>query len=132
MKYFLVKESLRIRIKSLESNRNSYIIKLEKQEILINYQKLIDKILLKELFKGLNPTLNRILAYLTEEDDTSEATGKLYDDLAKQRSIILKKYDKYLSDIAKEEYLKKIRFLALELKKRLKTYTYPEEKLKSR
>lgn len=132
MKYILIKENFKSKTISTELNKNFYLLKLAKQEVSLNYQKFIDKILLRELLKGLNPVLNKILTYLADEDDEGEMTGKLYDELAKQRSIILKKYDKYLSLQAKDEYLKKIRFLALELKKHLKTYTYSEEKVKSR
>lgn len=131
MKFILMEKEID-KIINVELSKNIYIIKIKKQEINLIYQELIDRILLKEVFKSLNKTLNNTLKYLTDEEDNEEETSKLYDELAKQRSIILKKYEKYLSALAKEQYLKKIRFLALELKKRAISYNYSTEKLKSR
>ena len=132
MKYILIKEDFITKIKNFDLSNSTYLIKISKKEILITNQNIIDKLLLQELFKKLNPVLNKIVFYLNDEEDNSESTGKFYDELAKQRSIIIKKYENFLSQKARDEYLKKIRFLALELKKRLTTYTYFEEKSKSR
>ncbi|MDD4187202.1 MAG: hypothetical protein PHX04_00275 [Bacilli bacterium] len=132
MKYVLIKDKTNIKAEGFNINNNSYLIKLKKQEISLNHQKYIDSILLKEVFKILNPVLIKVLTYLTSEEDEESSTGKLYDELAKQRSIILKKYEKYLSLEARDLYFKNIRFLALELQKRLKTYTYNTEKNKTR
>lgn len=132
MEYILIKDKTRFKVNDFLLNQNSYLIKLKKQEISLNYQKYIDSILLKELFKILNPVIMKILTYLTSEDDEEDQVGKLYDELAKQRSIILKKYEKYLSQEAREKYFKNIRFLALELQKRLKRYNYKTDKIKTR
>ncbi|MDD2207999.1 MAG: hypothetical protein PHG03_00770 [Bacilli bacterium] len=132
MNYVLIKEKINLKVLDFENNQNAYLIKFKKQEISLNYQKYIDTILLKEVFKILNPILIKVLTYLTSEEDEETETGKLYDELAKQRSIILKKYEKHLSREARDKYFKNIRFLALELQKRLKTYTYKTEKTKTR
>lgn len=58
----------------------------------------------------------KILIHL-EEDDDPEETALLYDELARLRSIILKQYEGVLSKRAIAEYMKNIRFLALNLQK---------------
>ncbi len=132
MRYILIKEKESNKVNKFDLSHNSYTIKLNRREVLIVNQKIIDRILLMELFEKLNPVFKKIVCFLNEEADDPESAGKLLDELARQRSIILKKYEKYLSLRAREEYLKKIRFLAIELKRRLNTYTYVEQKGKSR
>ncbi|NLL02107.1 MAG: hypothetical protein GX265_03710 [Mollicutes bacterium] len=128
MGYILIKEKDSIKVNSFDLSHNSYTIKLKKREVLLVNQKIIDRILLIELFKKLNPLFKQIIFYLNEETDDTESAGKFLDELAKQRTIILNKYEKYLSLRAREEYLKNIRFLAIELKRRSITYTYVEQK----
>lgn len=124
MNYKIVKSSLILKPKKIIISHNNYLLKFKnKKEIFITNQALIDKIILKKIFINLNPLINKTLDYLTNIEDDESETSRLYGLLAKEREIILKKYDEYLSNQAKDEYLKKIRFLVIELNKRIITYT---------
>lgn len=124
MNFKIVKSSLILKPKKIIISHNNYLLKFKnKKEIFITNQALIDKIILKKIFINLNPLINKTLDYLTNIEDDESETSRLYGLLAKEREIILKKYDEYLSNQAKDEYLKKIRFLVIELNKRIITYT---------
>lgn len=124
MNYKIVRSSLILKPKKIIISHNNYLLKFKnKKEIFITNQALIDKIILKKIFINLNPLINKTLDYLTNIEDDESETSRLYGLLAKEREIILKKYDEYLSNQAKDEYLKKIRFLVIELNKRIITYT---------
>ncbi len=110
---------------------NNYLeLTLNKKTIILNNQELIDEICLKEIMPKINKLAKKILIYIDDEDDDQEQTSLLYDDLAKLRSLILKKYENHLSDEIIQIYMKNIRFLAGLLRKRLNTYQY--EKLSNR
>ena len=131
MKYTLIKESHSSLIETYIPNSNNYILEVKKKKkIIIISQKIIDKLILKEIMKELNPLLNKIVKYLASDEEDEETSSLLFDDLSKQRSIILKKYEKLLSAGAINSYMKKIRFLVLELKRKL--YSYNNHKTKSR
>lgn len=124
MNFKIVRSSLILKPKKIIISHNNYLLKFKnKKEIFITNQALIDKIILKKIFINLNPLINKTLDYLTNIEDDESETSRLYGLLAKEREIILKKYDEYLSNQAKDEYLKKIRFLVIELNKRIITYT---------
>ena len=119
MKWILTKNKKNRQPKEAELATNNYVMKLKKQEILVMNQGIIDAVLLEQINKSLARLLNEIINCLTDDEDDAEKAGLLYDELAKQRSIILNNYEKHLSAAAIQTYMKKIRFVALELKKQL-------------
>lgn len=127
--YYLIKNK-KSKLINREVSKNYLELELDKQKIILNNQKLIDQLYLNKIIPKLEKLAKKILLYLNTEDDDENETSLLYDELAKQRSIILKRYEKLLSDEAILKYMKNIRFLASELKKRLLTYNY--EKVSTR
>ncbi|MDD2409801.1 MAG: hypothetical protein PHD03_03680 [Bacilli bacterium] len=128
--YSLIKKKEKNKLLNRELSKNYLELKLNKKTIILNNQKLIDQLYLKEIMPKLDKVTQKILLYLNSDNDDEEQANLLYDDLAKLRSLILKKYEKFLSKEAIHMYMKNIRFIASELKKRLKTYDY--EKVSNR
>lgn len=128
--YYLIKKKEKNILINSELSKNYLKLELNKKTIILNNQKLIDEFYLNKIMPKVDKIVKRILIYLNNEDDDQDQTSLLYDDLANLRSLILKKYEKCLSEEAILMYMKKIRFLASELKKRLKTYNY--EKVSNR
>ncbi|MDD4705864.1 MAG: hypothetical protein PHS24_01445 [Bacilli bacterium] len=128
--YYLIKKKEKNKLINRELSKNYLKLEINKKTIILNNQKLIDELYLNKIMPKIDQLANRILIYLNNEDDNQDQTSLLYDDLAKLRSLILKKYEKFLSEETIILYMKKIRFLASELKKRLKTYNY--EKVSNR
>lgn len=129
---FLLEKTRKGKVINFDLSQNSLELELKKKTINLNNQEITDIILLKEIMPKLDLLAKNILCYLTEDDDDESKTGLLYDDLARLRSVILKKYEKNLSDEAINKYMKKIRFLVLELKKRLRTYNYQKVSRRTR
>lgn len=127
--YYLIKNK-KNKLINRELSENYLELELNKKIIILNDQKLIDQLYLNKIIPKLEKLARKILLYLNTEEDDENETSLLYDELAKQRSIILKRYEKFLSNEAILLYMKNIRFLASELKKRLKTYNY--EKVSTR
>ena len=121
MKWSLTKTKKKIKIKNISPPTNSLEHKINKQLIIISNGELIDKLLLKNLEPELNNLIKRILEYLTEEEDDADEAILLFDELARLRSIFNEQEEK-LSKSVVTNYMKKIRFVAFELKKRLIRY----------
>lgn len=128
--YYLIKKKEKNLLINRELSKNYLKLEINKKTIILNNQKLIDELYLNKIMPKVDKIAKKILIYLKNEDDDQDQTSLLYDDLANLRSLILKKYEKCLSEEAILMYMKKIRFLASELKKRLKTYNY--EKVSNR
>lgn len=122
--YFLIRKKEKNKFINRELSNNYLELEINKITIILNNQRLIDELYLNKIMPKLDALAKEILLYLNSEDDDEDKTSLLYDELAKQRSIILKRYEKFLSDEAVHKYMKNIRFLASELKKRLLTYNY--------
>ncbi|HHX33392.1 MAG TPA: hypothetical protein GX713_04130 [Mollicutes bacterium] len=102
-----------------------------KKKLIICNQDIIDQIYLNEIFLLMRDLSKKILIHL-EEDDDPEETALLYDELARLRSIILKQYEGVLSKRAIAEYMKNIRFLALNLQKKLRNLSLEKSPIRSR
>lgn len=102
-----------------------------KKKLIICNQDIIDQIYLNEIFLLMRDLSKKILIHL-EEDDNPEETALLYDELARLRSIILKQYEGVLSKRAIAEYMKNIRFLALNLQKKLRNLSLEKSPIRSR
>lgn len=128
--YCLIKKKEKNILINRELSKHYLKLEIDKKIIILNNQKLIDQLYLNKIMPKINQISKRILIYLNNEDDDEDQTSLLYDDLAKLRSLILKKYENFLSEEAILMYMKSIRFLASQLKKRLKSYNY--EKVSNR
>ena len=102
-----------------------------KKKLIICNQDIIDQIYLNEIFLLMRDLSKKILIHL-EEDDDPEETALLYDELARLRSLILKQYKKELYKRAIAEYMKNIRFLALNLQKKLRNLSLEKSPIRSR
>jgi hypothetical protein len=104
--------------------KSDNIILLEGYETIINRQKitimsqdLIDDYLKTKYMPALQRLLAKILRFLTDnDDDTDDDAGLLLDELARERAVLLNKYEKNLSKKAVKEYMKMISLFANELK----------------
>ena len=132
MKWKVVRRKKKIKTKNQDVALNSWLFKSKEKNLLINNQTLIDQLCLGIINEFLDELLTRIVNYLASEEDDAETTSLLYDELAKQRSFILQEYEAFLSPWAVQMYMKKLRFAAFELKKRLKSYNYQRRSVKVR
>ena len=122
MELILIKVKKKKKPKKISKADLSLPVLIKKREIRLNNQYLIDKYLLNHINKELDKLLIRILEYLSSEEDDAGKTSLLFDELSKQRGNILNQYEESMSKLAIEEYMRKIRFAAFELKKRLISY----------
>jgi len=127
MKWFLIKKEKKIKIKKPELAINGLEIELKKQLIIIYPQDVIDRLLLKMIEEDLDKLIRKIINHLTNDEESADETALLLDELARQRSVY-REYDHKLSKKAIMKYMKKIRFVAFELKQRLVSYTYEAPK----
>jgi len=121
MKWSLNKSKKKTKAKNTYPSLDNLEFKIKNQMLVIHHQELIDNLLLKQINANLDELIKRILEYLADEDDNADETMLLFDELARLRSVFAK-YDQQLSKEAKLNYMKKIRFVAFELKKRLIGY----------
>jgi len=125
MKWILKKSKKKRKTKNQEIAKNILEVQLKKQNIDIYQQKMIDYLLLKMINRDLDKLINKIVYYLASEDNDDEETALLFDELAKLRGIY-REYDKKMSEEATLSYMKKVRFAAFELKKRILSYEAPK------
>ena len=100
---------------------------INKRSIIISNQHLIDTIYLNQIMSKINKIALKLLPLLDDEDSDYDELVLVYDELARLRDYILNNYDKYLSKSAKMAYLKNIRFLNLELKKKIRNYSFENQ-----
>lgn len=104
------------------------ILKTKIKNLTIYNTKLIDKLIYNDYGIKLDKLIKKIVFFLNnEETDDNNTSSLLLDELAHQRLILKEKYEMYLSIEAHSNYLKKIRFLANELKRT--RYLYEEAKI---
>jgi len=132
MNWQLIRRKKKQKAKKVKKTGNFIPVLIKKKELTIINQDLIDKLLLYEINKVLDRLLINILQYLSAEEDDAGKTALLFDELSKQRGNILNQYEEVMSKLAIEEYMKKIRFAAFELRKRLVSYEYAKTEYKSR
>ena len=83
---------------------------------------MIEKVLRRKIKNKLNLYLKLII---DSADDSDGAYREALDNLAKYKSIVISKYQKYLDDKYLEALMKKISFVEYELKN--KSYKYVED-----
>jgi len=121
MKWVLKKSKKKRKTKNHEPVPNVLELELKKQLIDVYSQNIIDYLLLQMIDRDLNRLVFKILDYLSSGDDDPDEAALLLDELARQRGVY-REYDKKMSSKATEMYMKKVRFAALELKKRSLRY----------
>ena len=131
MKWILTKKKKKIKIKATEIFSKNLEFNLGKQVIIVYPEDLIDELLLNKINESLNQLIKQIIEHLSTDEEGEENTTLLLGELAKQRSIY-QIYDEKLSKAAIMKYMKKIRLLAFELKKKLQTYKKEPIKSKGR
>jgi hypothetical protein len=116
--YILIHEKQNKQIKDINYNE-PFIIKFKKHSINIYDDQIIDKYVKSAFDPKFNKLLADILTYL-DEDDSDSATGKdLFNELESLENFLLNNYGMFISSTLKEFYMKNIRILACELKRKL-------------
>ena len=92
-----------------------YKTKINKQEIEVYDQDLIDKLIKLKLVPEFNKVVKKILIFL-EEDNDADSTVLYLDELARIYALYLNKYERFLSKKEKEKFMKDLRILTNELK----------------
>lgn len=82
-------------------------------------ENLINKILIKKAEKSFRRLAAIALSVINDEDSTTGDAVIALDEIAKQKSIILKKYHKYLQKDQEEKLLKRLKVVEKDLKLRL-------------
>ncbi len=112
--YKLVKKNLKYKTDGI-IEFIGYETKVNKSNIIIYNQLIIDALIKKKLIPEYNKLVRKILIFLNE-DNSSEGASLLLDELARLYASYMTKYEKYLSKSEKEEFMKNIRLLSNELK----------------
>ena len=128
MKFKLTKYKKKIKIKKLEPNTLSFECTINDLELSVVNEKIIDHLVLKDIEPELDDLMKRIIDYL-EGDDSEDEAALLLDELAHLRSV-LSEVEKKLSKAVVVMQMKKIRFIAFELKKRLINYNNDKKRVK--
>lgn len=97
--------------------QNKHLIQISNLYILD--EKLINKILVKKVEKSFRRLAAIALSVINDEDTTTGDAIIALDEVAKQKSIIIKKYKKYLKKEQEEKILKRLKVLEKDLKERL-------------
>ena len=126
---------------NINHNIDGYVFKpnlnvIEIKTITLYNKKMISSILTSKLEKKFERLAMITYDVLTSDDEDSQAdTAIALDEIAKLKSIINKKYDKYISKKLKSDYLKKIFILEKELNSKILIqrthYDYLQEEKKS-
>lgn len=128
----LIKNKTKYKLIDQTISNNYLELNIKKHTIIINNQDLIDSIYLNKIMTKINKLALKLLPLMEEEDSDYDELILAYDDLSRLRDYILNNYDKFLSKKAKSYYLKNIRFLTLELKKKTRNYSYENQIRESR
>ncbi len=105
-----------------------YVPKLKQEtklkEIIIVNEELIDKLIMKSFDKKYKAILELYLKAMGEEDegDSESVFMRALDEVARLRSIIIRKYQKVLSNKTTEKLLKKLKILENELRVKIIDY----------
>lgn len=82
-------------------------------------ERLINQILTKKIEKSFRRLAAITLSVINDEDSTTGDAIIALDEIAKQKSIIIKKYREYLKEEQEEKILKRLKLLEKELKEKL-------------
>ena len=128
--YYLVRKSKKYKLLS-EKEFFGLTITLKNNKLCIIKDDLKDFIIKAKHLKSFENLVKNILIFLETEDD-SDGASFLLDELAREYAVFKNKYLKELSVKAREDYIRKVRLLALELKKYIKTKDLTLVKVKTR
>ncbi len=90
-------------------------------------EKLVHNILLKKTENAFRRLASITLSVVEDEDATSADAIIALDEIAKQKSILLNKYQLYLKKEEQEKMLKRLKMLEIKLKERLLSLENIEE-----
>ena len=127
--YILVHQEYKLEAEDIFA-LDGYKITLNKQKMILLNQHLIDLYLRSKYYPALTKIFSKIINFLSDDDENPEDSGLLLDELARERTIILNKYEKYLSEEEKDYYMNPIRLLSNELKNKYYSYTKTHKPLK--
>lgn len=97
-----------------------YPLIIKKNKLKLFNQEMIDHLVRIKFSPELNELIASILAYLeTDEGNANFLLGEL----EREHSILLNKYDKFISAKEKEHYMRNIRLLANELRQKIYNMT---------
>ena len=138
--YKIVKKNKYKKIKKIFGDQDDYEFKpniRNNKFIQINNLRLSDEMLIKKiLLKKQENSFRRLtaicLSVLEDEDATSGDAIIALDEVARQKGIIIKKYQKYLKSKETDKMLKRLKVLEKDLKDRLIYLQEEEEKIYSR
>lgn len=91
----------------------------------------INQILMKKIEKSFRRLAAISLSVINDEDSTTGDAVIALDEIAKQKSIILKKYHKYLQQEQQEKMIKRLKVLEKDLKIRLIELQKEEKELEN-
>ena len=136
MSSFLIKKTeKKKRYKDIKISDNGYDFKpsivsdtMVVLQITLYNDAMIKTILTKKIEKNFKRVASIVYDVIASDDDSSTSDAIIaLDEVARLRSIILNKYQKYLEKELEEEYLKKLRFLENELRSKIALYSYQNE-----
>ncbi len=132
MSSFLIKKVDKKKFKKMIINNDGYKFKpnITNSEIIISHitlynESMIKTILVKRIEKNFKRVAKITYDVITSDDDSSTSDAIMaLDEVARLRSIILNRYQKYLEKKLEEEYLKRLRLLENELRSKIALYQY--------
>lgn len=134
--YLIKKDNKKKTIIYMEYDLNGYIFHPKKrseahidiEKIVIVNPSLIDKILTIKFNKAFQKISNVILKIIEDDDTDNDAVLIALDEVSRLKSIILNKYQKFLTLEKEEQFLKKIRILENELQLKMISLVETEDK----
>ncbi|NLA32465.1 MAG: hypothetical protein GX864_00740 [Mollicutes bacterium] len=96
------------------------------EKIVVVKPSLIDSILSEKVEKKLSKIVRLVMFIINQDDESSDPSDVMLalNEIAKLRSVILNRYQDYLSQSKEREYLRKLRILENEL--RIKNLSYDD------
>lgn len=82
-------------------------------------EEMISNVLKKKIDKSFRNLVRIIISVLNDEDTTSGDVVIALNELAKEKSIIERKYKEYLKKEERDKYLKRIKAMEIELKEKI-------------
>ena len=92
-----------------------YEVKIDHKPIVLYDQMLIDLVIKEKLYPEFNKIIKTIIVFM-EDDSDPDSAPFLLDELSRVYTTYLNKYEKYLSEDTKDEFMKNIHVLSNELK----------------
>ena len=95
-----------------------YEIKINRNKVYLYNQELIDLIIKDKFYPDYHKVVKQILIYLEDDDSDNEDATLYLEELFKYYDIYINKYEKYLSTKEKNRFMRELRSLTNELKKK--------------